>query len=58
MKKSLEILALSFKLVTSFLLTSIGGMTATFLPLTRVLIIDQYVFEEILGSLSLLARRS
>ena len=41
-----------------FSLTSIWGITGTFLPLKSVLIVDQYVFDEVLGSLSLLARRS
>ena len=36
LKKSLKILALSLKLVTSLLLTSIGGITETFLLLARV----------------------
>ena len=58
LKKSLKLLALSLKLVTSLLLFSIGGISGTFLPLIRVLIIDQYAFAEILGSLSLLASRS
>ena len=51
-------LALSLKLVSSLLLTSIGGITGTFLPLKRVLIIDQHAFAEVLGSLSLLASHS
>ena len=46
------------KLVTSLLLINIGGITGTFLPLTNVLIVDQYVFDEVVGSLSLLARHS
>ena len=58
MKKSLKILALSLKLVTILLLTSIGGITGTFLSLERPLIIDHYAFAEVLGSLSLLASRS
>ena len=44
--------------VTSLLLTSIAGITGTFLSLSKALIIDQYVFDEVLGSLSLLAKRS
>ena len=51
-------LALFLKLVTSLLLTSIGGITGSFLPLKRVLIIDPYAFAGVLGSLSLLASRS
>ena len=51
-------LALSIKLVTSLLLTRIGGITGTFLSLKRVLIIDQYAFAEVIESLSLLASRS
>ena len=49
---------LSLKLVTTLFLTSIGGVNGTFLLLARVLIFDQYVFDEVLGLLSLLARRS
>ena len=57
LKKSLKILALSLKLVTSLLLTSIGDIIGTFLPLKWVLIIDQYAYAEVLGSLSILTSR-
>ena len=46
------------KLVVSLVLTSVGGITRTFLLLPRVLIIDQYDFDEVVGSLSLLAIHS
>ena len=39
-KKLLKIFALSLKLVTSFLWASTGVVTETFLPLTRILIIE------------------
>ena len=42
---------------TSWMKKKIGGLTGT-VPLTRVLIIGQYTFDEVLGSLTLLARRS
>ena len=56
LKKSLKIFALSLKLVTSFLLTIIGGIAGIFLPLSMVLIVDQFAFDEVVGSLSLLSR--
>ena len=35
--------------VTSLLLTNIAGITGTFLSLAKALIIEQYVFDEVLN---------
>ena len=45
LQKPLRILAFSKKLVTNFPLTYNVGIDGTFLPLTKVLSIDQYVFK-------------
>ena len=50
LKKSLTILAFSKKLVTYFPLTNNLEIKRTFLPLTKVLCIDQVVFAEVVGS--------
>ena len=57
-KKLLNRFALSKKLVTSLLVTSSGDISGILLPFTNVLKMVQYVFEDVFGSLSLLARRS
>ena len=42
--------AFSLKLISSLLLVSITGITGMFLLLTRVVIIDQYAFDAVVGS--------
>ena len=54
----IENISLSWKLLISLLLTSLGVLTRVFIPLRRVMVIGQYAFGELVGSLSLLARRS
>ena len=58
LEKWLKIFALSWKLLISLLLTSLAVLTRVFIPLRRVMVIGQYAFGDIVGSLSLLARRS
>lgn len=50
----LKILAFFLKQVASLLWTSIGSIPETFLPLARVLAIDQYVFDEVVGLVKLI----
>ena len=57
LKKWLKILAFSTKFRTSLSLTNKGEIIGVFSPLTKVLIVDQSILDEVLGLLSLSPRR-
>ena len=50
----LKLLAFFLKQVASLLWTSSGTIPETFLPLARVLAIDRYVFDEVVGLVKLI----
>ena len=47
---------LSLKQITSVLWASIRSISGTLLPLTRVLTIDQYVFDEVVGFVKFISK--